>query len=59
MTAKGMIQEKIQETGIPLAELSRRTGIPYSKIYRVLKGSGRLDAEDFILFCKVLKIEVK
>ena len=59
MTAKGMIQEKIQETGIPLAELARRTGIPYSKIYRTLKGSGRLDAEDFILFCKVLKIEVK
>lgn len=59
MTAKNIVRERIADTGISLSELSRRTGIPYSKVYRTIKGNARLIAGDFIVYCRELKIEIK
>lgn len=59
MTAKNIIKERIADTGITLSELSRRTGIPYNRVHRTLKGNAKLMATDFLVYCKALKIEIK
>ena len=59
MTAKSIIKERVQDIGITLSELSRRTGIPYSRVHRTLRGNARLMATDFLVYCKALKIEIR
>jgi DNA-binding IclR family transcriptional regulator len=59
MTAKNIVKERVADTGITLSELSRRTGIPYNRVHRTLKGNARLMANDFLVYCKALKIEIK
>lgn len=59
MTAKNLIKKRVADTGITLSELSRRTGIPYSRVHRTLKGNARLMATDFLVYCRTLKIEVE
>lgn len=59
MTAKNIIKNRVADTGISLSELSRRTGIPYNRVHRTIKGNARLMAEDFIAYCRTLKIEIK
>lgn len=59
MTAKNIIKKQITENGITLSELSRKTGIPYNRVHRTLKGNAKLKATDFLVYCKALKIEIK
>lgn len=59
MKAKNMIKESIHRRGMTLAELSRRTGIPYHRVRKAVEGDSRIMANDFLLYCKVLDIEVR
>lgn len=48
----------IAERGIKIAALSRKTGIPYEKLWGSLgKGNRRLMAGEMIKVCKFLKVD--
>jgi lambda repressor-like predicted transcriptional regulator len=55
--AQTIIKHKVQEYGITIAELSRRTGLPSSRIKKAIKGEARLKGADFLILCRALKIE--
>lgn len=59
MEAKKMIKEGINNRGMSLAELSRRTGIPYHRVRKAVDGESKINAKDFIVYCKVLNIDIR
>lgn len=59
MEAKRILKEGINNRGMSLAELSRRTGIPYHRVRKAVDGETKINAKDFIIYCKVLKIDIR
>lgn len=59
MTAKELIKKEVRNCGITLAELSRRTGIPYHRVRRTIDGESTLTAKDFVIYCKVLNVDIR
>lgn len=55
--AQKIIKDRVQEFGITIAELSRRTGLPRQRINKAIKGEARLKGTDFLILCRALKIE--
>jgi predicted transcriptional regulator len=55
--ARKVLQRRVEEYGITIAELSRRTGIPKTRLKKGLKGEAAIKGGDFLLICRALQIE--
>lgn len=53
-----VLNEKINERGIPVSELARRVGLDPELLRRSLAGSRNLKAEEFVNLCHELKLGI-
>lgn len=51
-----VISERRRKRGIPVSELSKRTGIHYSALSESLKGNRNIKATEFVALCKELEM---
>lgn len=51
-----VIRDRQKQRGIPVSELSRRTGIGYEALRVSLSGGRRLNAAEFVALCKELEL---
>lgn len=58
MQAYEILNKRVEERGIPVAVLARRTGMNSELLRRSLKGDRKLDAEEFIPLCKELGLSL-
>lgn len=56
MTINQIIGEKRKQRGIPVSELSKRTGISYEALRVSLAGNRKLNASEFVALCKELEL---
>jgi transcriptional regulator with XRE-family HTH domain len=45
--------------GVTLQELAKRTGIPYTRIHRLERGTTRASADDVVALGRVLQVSAK
>ena len=55
--AQEIIRHKVQENGISISELARRSGLPSNRIKNAMEGKAKIKGADFLILCRVLKIE--
>lgn len=51
-----VIRERQKQRGIPVSELSRRTGIGYEPLRVSLLGGRKFNASEFVALCKELEL---
>lgn len=59
----GAVEQRIEQRrldfGMSVAELSRRTGIEYQRLYQELKGNQGMKASELVVLCGVLGIDIE
>lgn len=55
--AESVIAGTIKESGMTIKSVSRKTGIPYSKLQPSMKGSRELRADEYLLLCGLFKLD--
>ena len=58
MTVADVIENARKERGIPVAELSRRTGIKYEALRVALNNGRKITGLELVNLCKELKLDV-
>ena len=58
MTVLEVIKKAQTERGISVAELSRRTNIPYENLRVSLKGDRKITAPELVSLCRELNLDV-
>lgn len=57
MKCEMMIREEIQEKGMKMSAVSRKSGIEYWKIQTSLSGKRELRADEYLDLCRVLQLD--
>lgn len=58
MTINEIIKERREQRGIPVSELSRRTGIKYEALRVALEGRRNITATELLLLCEELELSL-
>lgn len=58
MKAYEIINQRVNERGIPVAELARRTGTNSELLRRSLNGDRKLNIDEFLPLCKELGLSL-
>lgn len=56
MNVTKKVAQYVENLGINLSELSRQTGIPYMPLYKSMKESRELRADEFTAICAFLHV---
>ena len=59
MTINEIISEKRKQRGIPVSELSRRTGIKYEALRVALEGRRNITANEMLILCDELDLTLE
>ena len=59
MGVEKKLSSVIEEKGISVLSISRRTGIDSQSLYRCMRGEQKLKASEFLAVCKVVEVDPK
>lgn len=57
MTPEKAIAIAVKDAGMTIAAVSRKTGIPYSKLQPSLSGNRELRADEYLALCSLFRLD--
>lgn len=57
MSVEEIVKKEIQERGMTITAVSKKTGIPYNRLQPSLNGLRELRADEFLELCSLLSID--